>query len=543
MSCHLLKLPDELIVCIVDCLNHHLPTLRQLAQVNAQFQALAEERLYRHIFFRRDVELQRLHAAISLRPSRATAVQSIDLPCQLDAAEFDLFCFRRRVKDGSTNFELVSDVLVKTVNVRELTLESPYCNVVDSIPMWEPTNDATWGRTLRAWFKPITMAAHMSSATQSLQSLKKLTLHLNGVEREFWTASDQYADVFALENLEELHLSSVNIIDTTACHFKARRTKLKRLKLDEANISMKGLRTILAMPRALEHLYLGENVNSPDQADYPPGQEYNTLIDRNPDEFLDILSQHASTLKTLTYIPAITQLDFDHRPNLRLSGPGLSPFLRLEQTTIHSYLSLSSIHQLFFRTPDHAPPNLQSLHITSGFDELIFDPSLTEDVGQNLPIRRLALQTPTTLPSLKTLKFTFDRIDLRPETRHLISIIGRSLMATGTALRDYGVEFEVLQLPPRGRIVAPLLYGETVRPETRMFSNMDRPGRFVANVAGWIGGAAVWRQVVYGDGSEGESEEGGEEWETASEYNGEDDNEGDDDENDEEFGVMNGFQE
>ncbi|KAF2773476.1 hypothetical protein EJ03DRAFT_333584 [Teratosphaeria nubilosa] len=546
MLCHLLKLPDELIVSIVDCLGHDLEPLRQLAQVNAQFQALAEERLYRHIFFRRDIELQRLHAAISISPSRAKAVKSIDLRCQLDDAEFDLFCFRRRVKEGSSNFELVADLLVKTLNVRELTMESPYCNVVQGIPMWEPTNDATWGRTLLAWFRPITMATDMTSTSPPMQSLKKLTLHLNGVEREFWTAENQYADVFALENLEDLHLSSVNIIDTTACNLKRHSTNLKKLKLDEANISMKGLRTILAIPRALEHLYLGENVHSPEQQDYPPGQEYNTLIDRNPDEFLDILSQHASTLQTLTYIPSITPLYFSHRPDIRLSGPGLHHFLKLELITIHSYLSLSTIRSLFFRTPDHAPPNLQSLHITSGFAELILDAPPADNFELSLPIRRLALHTPTTLPNLKTLKFTLDRIDLTPETRHLIAVIGRSLMTTGTTLRDCGVQFEVFQLPPRGRVVAPLLYGEDVRAETRVFSNMEGPGRFVASVAGWRGGVAVWRQEVYGDGVEGgsesEREDEGEEWETASEFDGEHEEE-EEEEEDDEFGVMDGLQE
>lgn len=85
-----------------------------------------------------------------------------------------------------------------------------------------------------------------------------MTLHLNGDMKEFWGVTGHYSAIFAHPTLLDLTLSSANILEDTSKDLQGIKTPLKRLVLDECNLSIEGLQGILSLPRALETLYIGE---------------------------------------------------------------------------------------------------------------------------------------------------------------------------------------------------------------------------------------------------------------------------------------------
>ena len=85
-----------------------------------------------------------------------------------------------------------------------------------------------------------------------------VTLHLNAERREFWSVKGAYGAIFAHPTVRELTLSSANLRDDVTERVKTgTRTPLRRLTLDECNVSFGALREILLLPVALEYLFLG----------------------------------------------------------------------------------------------------------------------------------------------------------------------------------------------------------------------------------------------------------------------------------------------
>ena len=87
-----------------------------------------------------------------------------------------------------------------------------------------------------------------------------VTLHLNGPESPYWTLDERSLCLLLLPALQELRLSCMNLygdlfekttIDTSI-------SPLKRLVLEECNISHQGLKGLLSLPKALETLYIGQ---------------------------------------------------------------------------------------------------------------------------------------------------------------------------------------------------------------------------------------------------------------------------------------------
>jgi hypothetical protein len=259
MAQELSDFPEELLLAIVESLGD-ADALRILALTNRKFQGLAELVLYRTIFFREEDELERLHDALKQDPRRAKAVQTIDARCHLSQSpSWDEARIIRGLQ--RPHFHTLKDVLKMTTNLRDLTLESPYCN----FDMWRRhATERTWGRTWLAWGRHIlnTVGAHgdkigKPAARPALQTLTRLTLHLNGICREFWTCNGDWALLFSHPTLIELYLSSVNVAEDTGANLPDVRTPLKRLTLDEANVTYAGLCAVLSKPRALEYLYIG----------------------------------------------------------------------------------------------------------------------------------------------------------------------------------------------------------------------------------------------------------------------------------------------
>jgi len=250
----LLSLPTELIITIVDHVED-ARSLRNLALASRFLQTLTEPTLYRSIFFRTPRQLKNLIAAVEGNPSRRKAIHVIDARCQL--------------KISSLDFTKIRELLHLATRLTDLTIESPCCNS----SLWEYASADWWRTTMRSWLTPIIDATKIakpmclkSSQIKDgmkdyvpLQCLKRLTLHLNGEQREFWTCARRYAAIFIHPTIEELHLSSINLPKDCTDHLPDEiKTPLKRLTLDEANITFNGLRGVLALPRALEEIYIGK---------------------------------------------------------------------------------------------------------------------------------------------------------------------------------------------------------------------------------------------------------------------------------------------
>lgn len=243
-------LPDELLICVVELLQDNRSALRDLSLASRRLQALAEPVLYRTFFFVVSSELSRFYESARQHPWRSKAVQVLDARCKAGFAD---------------QFLLLADLLELAPNIRELTIESPFCNN----RLWaDAEKSAGWDKCFERWMEPLIKATTCNptafpSELHPLQVLTKLTLHLSGVGREFYTVEKDLAELFAHPTLLELHISSINLPKHATDNLPpGLKTPLKRLTLDETNVTFEGLRGVLALPEALEYLYIGESMSA-----------------------------------------------------------------------------------------------------------------------------------------------------------------------------------------------------------------------------------------------------------------------------------------
>ncbi|TKA75046.1 hypothetical protein B0A55_06003 [Friedmanniomyces simplex] len=302
-----------------------------------------------------------------------------------------------------------------------------------------------------------------------------------------------FAWILAHPTLEDLHLSSINIPrDTTAALNPRPRTPLKRLTLDEANVTLDGLRGVMSIPIALEYLYI-------EQA-HPPGEKYNRLATRDAQAFIDIISLQKHSLETFTYICNESTL------SPRVPWTHIRQETDLSMFEVLRQLSISGCNHSYMMTwcaRCKAPPRLQRLTV----DELVYiDVVINEDLPPNEPpifIKEVMAAT----PHLKQLDLvgTSDDFDLsapwmvRP--REATAVDG---------------------------IVRPVLYGEREPENVLMYVN-DQQGFRVANMDDWLPPEDETSEdddFAFGDvlGGTGDEEEDDEE-ETSEEEDVDDDDE------------------
>lgn len=137
---------------------------------------------------------------------------------------------------------------------------------------------------------------------------------------------------------------------------------LKTLILDECNIYAGGLSAILATPKALKELTLGENVDNVDPPSVTLGSTMISITGA-----IEALSLTAHSLEKLTH------LNRDHRrfvgiadflPSQRplLPGPGFKAFDALKYVECDKY---SFVHRYITQDPAFAPPNLEVYRLRS----------------------------------------------------------------------------------------------------------------------------------------------------------------------------------
>lgn len=154
MAASLLDLPDELVIAILAQVDD-LIALRYAARCSRKVQALAEPFLYRDIFFRSGTEAVRLANSLHSRHQRCRAIRTLDVRC------------KRRV--AMENLPIIAVILRLATQLREFTLESPYCNN----SRW--LHAKGWDERMEAILCPLVLAAGMldSDERKPLQSLTR----------------------------------------------------------------------------------------------------------------------------------------------------------------------------------------------------------------------------------------------------------------------------------------------------------------------------------------------------------------------------------
>lgn len=145
----ILELPDELVTIMVEHIND-LKTLLNLATTCRRLQDIAEQKIYRHLFFRTGRKTYNCYAALRQLPNRAKAIQSIQIPCD-----------HKHIQ----RFAMIEKTLIKANNLRDLMIESPECN------NGEFEEEEAWQEMARHIFNPFSLAINAGSTR--LQRLQK----------------------------------------------------------------------------------------------------------------------------------------------------------------------------------------------------------------------------------------------------------------------------------------------------------------------------------------------------------------------------------
>ncbi|KAK0289207.1 hypothetical protein LTR54_014574 [Friedmanniomyces endolithicus] len=461
MPSALCELPNELLANIAEHLQFESSALRSLARTSRSFQAIAEPVLYRSVFFRTGAQLTNLKHALASEPWRYPSIHTIDVRWRYET-----------IVPAVGELDALGNLITAAPNIEDLTIESPYCNQ----NAWRrATTESGWSRTMDSWLRPIVRAAKSDtvlSSARPLQFLKRLTLHLNGTSREFWTMERGYAWILAHPTLEDLHLSSINLIRdvSRAVVYPGFSTPLKRLTLDETNVTVDGLRSVLSFPKALQYLYIGENRYSHAEQAFPPKQSYNCLPMRDVQALMEVLRLQKHSLQSLTYISNETFL----------GQQGLGPRTQIDTDfsmfeALHE-MSLSGCNEAVMSTwcaQNKGPPCLQKLTV----DEYVYiDVEVYKGAPSDQP-HRFFKDVMKAAPQLKQLDIigtcAFD-LSLPPMSgfRNATAIAGQYLAQKGCIVR-------FLRGPSRGRIVRPVLYGEEEPANILMYVN-DQDGFRVA---------------------------------------------------------------
>ncbi len=133
MSCPLLRCPSEIIEGIISFLNEH-SDLRSFASTCSKLQPLTEAALYHTVFHRTGDAAVQLVETIEALPARAKYIQIIDSRCK----------WQKRM-----GLKSLASVIEQATNLRELTIESPYCKYAYG------KEAAEWRETMYALLRPI----------------------------------------------------------------------------------------------------------------------------------------------------------------------------------------------------------------------------------------------------------------------------------------------------------------------------------------------------------------------------------------------------
>ncbi|KAJ4986530.1 hypothetical protein SVAN01_07966 [Stagonosporopsis vannaccii] len=458
------RLPAELTLAVVQQLAHHRRALCALARTCRGFQALAEELLYRTIRLRSVRDLQRIIAAFVARPDRVRAVHTLKILYRWNA-HLDVSLERRKA---------FNECVAQMVSLREWHIESPYDNF-----KWEQGGHEWVEGDMERFRQALERACsdgaletarfaadrHLSKTlrrTVGLAQLETLTIHSHGAHADFWHL-DGFHCLFRHPSLRYLHVSCVtfpNTLDVLRPH--AGTTPLTTLIFDECNLEPTSLQQLLATPRRLKHLTLGENVFNVNRT-----VGLSPRLSPDPAAALDAIAPVAHSLETLTHLDSKWRLNPDKHiiTRRRVTGDGMRHFRALKTMECDTD---SFLHEAVVMNPPLCPPNLDTLIVRRHFyvAENFFDYLPDAAIYTALPsLATLELrQSAASLNKLATADYICDPERLR--NRH----------AYGFVLSQSDINFKVsIELGRGSSLIPPYLHGEPV-PEVKCLYDAARTG-------------------------------------------------------------------
>ncbi|KAL8788285.1 MAG: hypothetical protein Q9195_007382 [Heterodermia aff. obscurata] len=235
----LLALPDELLLGILSCLSAEQSALSAVACACRRLQNLAEDFIYASNLIIKGSQAQRLSHALTARKDRVRLVHSLDLRCRFAHA---------------AGMSVMNTLLPGLVNLKELTIESPWCNhSAVSTEVWDDALES-YAQT----FRDASLLANSYEArpNQPLARLQSCTLHLSGAQTRLWPLN-QAAALFLHPSLRELTISCADGHEANIdIPFETYRgsTLLQQLTFIECDISVATMESILSLPSALQSL-------------------------------------------------------------------------------------------------------------------------------------------------------------------------------------------------------------------------------------------------------------------------------------------------
>ena len=128
----LLNLPDELLISMLSHLAIDLPTLTAISCACKRLQDLAEPLIYASILITKGSQILQLCRALEARTERARFVHALDLRCRYQHTE---------------GMSFMETLLPGLEHLKELTIESPWCNHSSATPIVWDNEVESYART------------------------------------------------------------------------------------------------------------------------------------------------------------------------------------------------------------------------------------------------------------------------------------------------------------------------------------------------------------------------------------------------------------
>ena len=440
------SLPDELLVQVVSHLADDTKTLCTLARASRFFQVEAEKYIYTTIELLSTNDLHAIIEAFTRRPERVAFVETLKI----------LYRFHGGL--GATLAERnVFNQCVKGMKaLRQWEIESPYDNY-----KWDEGGDEWVLGDMEEFRKALESASLQSQGSSPLASpdvglakLERLVIHTHGVSDDFWTLGGFYC-LFRHPSLRHLHISCLALpADIPELEPYVKSTPLTELVFDECEIEPQSLARILATPKNLRALTLGENVYN-----INTGRDANPRLSRAPEASLAALKRVAHSLEYLAHNDPGCRLSTYSSKHNPIPGNGMRDFHSLTAMRVDAS---SFLHRSVALSHTQAPPNLATLQIQYPRHRLGMS-MLT--VGENFIEQILPYEPYTYLSSLKTLDFV-QAVSL--DDHYMTDIdeicnpdILRERHAVAYKLYKHGINLKLtLDAAWKDGLIPPVLHGE-----------------------------------------------------------------------------------
>lgn len=296
-------------------------------------------------------------------------------------------------------------------------------------------------------------------------------IHTHGVSDDFWNLGDFHC-LFRHPSLRHLHVSCLALpTDLPELEPYAKSTPLTELVFDECELEPRSLGRILATPKNLKHLTLGENVYNINGS-----RGANPRLTRAPEAALAALDHVAHSLETLVHHDPAWRMNMNYHKALPIPGGGMRDFHSLKTLRVDA---CSFLHRSIVLSHTQAPPNLHTVQIRNPRPRITrfgaSAASTNDDFFEHLPPHNPY----TYLASLKILEFVQGATSEMPMARTLHITEDEALRErhkTGYKLFKHGINLKVtLEATWRTGLIPPFLHGEPL-PELVCIYNAEEIG-------------------------------------------------------------------